>query len=54
VSRPGLIAVDNVLSHAHELVEFTELVASEPGIASALVPVGAGVLIAAKGQSTDR
>jgi predicted O-methyltransferase YrrM len=46
--RPGLIAVDNVLSHADELVAFTELVADDDRVASALVPVGAGVLLGAK------
>jgi predicted O-methyltransferase YrrM len=46
--RPGLIAVDNVLSHADELVEFTGLVAQDPSVTSALVPVGAGVLLATK------
>jgi predicted O-methyltransferase YrrM len=46
--HPGLIAVDNVLSHADELIEFRELVDKEPGIVSALVPIGAGVLFASK------
>jgi predicted O-methyltransferase YrrM len=46
--RPGLLAVDNVLSHADELIEFRGVVESEAGVASAVVPVGAGVLLAAK------
>jgi predicted O-methyltransferase YrrM len=46
--RPGLLAVDNVLSHAEELIEFRQLVENEPGVASAVVPTGAGVLLAAK------
>jgi predicted O-methyltransferase YrrM len=48
LSLPGLLAVDNVLSHADELVEFRELMENEPGIAHAEVPIGAGVLLAAK------
>jgi predicted O-methyltransferase YrrM len=46
--RPGLLAVDNVLSHAEELKKFRHVVESEPGVASAVVPIGAGVLLAAK------
>jgi predicted O-methyltransferase YrrM len=46
VLRPGgLLAVDNVLSHAGEVREFRELVAEEPGVTEALVPTGAGVLL---------
>jgi predicted O-methyltransferase YrrM len=47
---PGLLAVDNVLSHADELIEFRRLVDDEPGIVSVVVPIGAGVLLAAKGR----
>lgn len=48
LSLPGLLAVDNVLSHAQELIEFRELVENESGIVSALVAIGAGVLLATK------
>lgn len=49
VLRPGgLLAVDNVLSHAGEVREFRELVAEEPGVTEALVPTGAGVLLIAR------
>jgi predicted O-methyltransferase YrrM len=39
----GVLAVDNVLSHEHELVEFTALVEADERVTSALVPIGAGV-----------
>jgi predicted O-methyltransferase YrrM len=47
--RPnGLLVVDNTLSHAKELVEFSELVYSDPAVTSTLVTVGAGVLLIVK------
>ena len=48
LSCPGLLAVDNVLSHADELTDFRALVEGESRIASAVVPIGAGVLLAAR------
>ena len=49
VLRPrGLLVVDNTLSHAKELVEFSELVYSAEGITSTLLTVGAGVLLVVK------
>ena len=39
----GLLAVDNVLSHEHELVEFTAIVEADERVTSALVPIGAGL-----------
>jgi predicted O-methyltransferase YrrM len=46
VLRPGgLLAVDNVLSHASEVQPFRELVRQEPGVTEALVPTGAGALL---------
>ena len=49
--RPnGLLVVDNTLSHAKELVEFSELVYSDPAITSTLVTVGAGVLLIVKSR----
>jgi predicted O-methyltransferase YrrM len=44
----GLLAVDNVLSHEHELVDFTQLVEDDPRVTSALVPIGAGVRLAVR------
>jgi predicted O-methyltransferase YrrM len=47
--RPrGLLVVDNTLSHAKELVDFSELVYSSDGVTSTLVTVGAGVLLIVK------
>ena len=49
VLRPnGLLVVDNTLSHAKDLVEFSELVYSDPQVTSTLVTVGAGVLLIVK------
>ena len=42
----GVLAVDNVQSHAHELVEFTSLIEREPGLTQTVVPVGAGLRLA--------
>jgi predicted O-methyltransferase YrrM len=44
----GLLAVDNVQSHAHELVEFTELIEAVPELTQTVVPVGAGLRLAAR------
>ena len=44
----GLLVVDNCLSHAKELVDFSELVYSAEGVTSTLVTVGAGVLLIVK------
>jgi predicted O-methyltransferase YrrM len=41
----GLLAVDNVISHASELVEFRELVAGDERVMEALCPTGAGALL---------
>jgi predicted O-methyltransferase YrrM len=47
--RPnGLLVVDNTLSHAKELVEFSELVYASPEVTSTLVTVGAGVMLIVK------
>lgn len=44
--RPGgLLAVDNVLSHAEEVKPFRELVQDEDGVIESVVPIGAGVLL---------
>jgi predicted O-methyltransferase YrrM len=39
----GLLAVDNVRSHEHELVEFTALIEADPALTHAVVPIGAGL-----------
>jgi predicted O-methyltransferase YrrM len=41
----GLLAVDNVVSHAAELTDFRALVDADDRVAQALVPIGAGVLL---------
>jgi predicted O-methyltransferase YrrM len=47
----GLLAVDNVISHEHELVEFTALIEAEPGLTQTVVPVGAGLRLAVRDRS---
>lgn len=44
----GLLAVDNVISHADQVAEFRALVAQTPGVETALAPTGAGVLLVVK------
>jgi predicted O-methyltransferase YrrM len=39
----GLLAIDNVLSHADEVEDVTRLIDAEPSVESVLVPVGAGL-----------
>jgi predicted O-methyltransferase YrrM len=42
--RPGgLLAIDNVISHAGEVASVTELIEAEPGVMTSLVPIGAGL-----------
>ncbi|HEY2055950.1 MAG TPA: class I SAM-dependent methyltransferase [Solirubrobacterales bacterium] len=41
----GLLAVDNVLSHADEVADFRTLVTADRRVTEALVPTGAGVLL---------
>jgi predicted O-methyltransferase YrrM len=46
VLRPGgLLAVDNVLSHAAEVGELRALVSAEERVSDAVVPIGAGLLL---------
>jgi predicted O-methyltransferase YrrM len=46
VLRPGgLLAVDNVLSHAGEVLELRALVDAEELVSDAVVPTGAGLLV---------
>jgi len=39
----GLLAIDNVLSHADEVEHVTGLIEAEPSVESVLVPIGAGL-----------
>jgi len=41
----GLLAVDNVISHADQLREFRALVSADPRVTEALAPTGAGALL---------
>ena len=45
MAAPGLLAVDNVLSHADEVAAFRAVVADDERVVSSLVPIGAGVLL---------
>jgi predicted O-methyltransferase YrrM len=49
VLRPGgLLAVDNVVSHAGQVATFRALASSTSGFTEALVPTGAGMLLLVK------
>jgi predicted O-methyltransferase YrrM len=48
LSPRGLLAIDNVLSHAQELTEFTALIEREPRLTQTVVPVGAGLRLAVR------
>jgi predicted O-methyltransferase YrrM len=51
VLRPGgLLVMDNVLSHPDEVVESRALIEADPGLASTVVPVGKGQLLAVKSR----
>jgi predicted O-methyltransferase YrrM len=43
VAPSGLVAIDNVLSHADEVEEVTALIEADPRVTTTLVPVGKGV-----------
>jgi predicted O-methyltransferase YrrM len=52
--RPrGLLVVDNVVSHAHELIDFRALVEREDRVMAALVPIGAGMLLVVKSTAGE-
>ncbi|HSR96786.1 MAG TPA: O-methyltransferase [Kofleriaceae bacterium] len=49
ILRPGsLIVVDNAVSHAHQMEQFTALLASTTGYLSSLCPIGNGELMILK------
>ncbi len=54
LALPGLLVVDNVVSHAQELAEFTGLADSDGRVTSAAVPIGAGVLLVSRGRRPVR
>jgi len=47
----GLLAVDNVLSHADEVADFTALVEATPSVSSCVVPCGAGLRLVLRGPA---
>jgi predicted O-methyltransferase YrrM len=47
----GLLAVDNVLSHADQVRDFRALVSADPRVTEALTPTGAGALLVVKEQT---
>jgi predicted O-methyltransferase YrrM len=54
--RPGggLLAIDNVVSHAAEVEEIAALVEAEPAVTTTIVPIGAGVRLVVRGQARTR
>jgi len=44
----GLVAVDNVISHADQVEEILAIMAAEPTVTSTQVPIGAGLQLAVK------
>jgi predicted O-methyltransferase YrrM len=44
----GLLAVDNAISHAHDLAEFMPLAEADERVDTVVVPIGAGVLLAVR------
>lgn len=47
--RPlGLLAVDNVISHADEVAAFRRIIETSPDVSASLSPTGAGLLLVAK------
>jgi predicted O-methyltransferase YrrM len=46
----GIIVVDNAVSHGSELTEFNRVLGADSGLTRALVPVGAGLILAVDGR----
>jgi predicted O-methyltransferase YrrM len=44
----GLLAIDNVLSHAEEVAPITALIEAEPAVTSTVVAIGAGLRLVAR------
>jgi predicted O-methyltransferase YrrM len=44
----GVLAIDNVLSHADELVALSAMIESEATVTTAVIPIGAGVRLVVK------
>jgi len=48
----GLLAVDNVISHADQVAEFRALVTADNSVTEAVVPTGAGALLIFRDPAT--
>jgi predicted O-methyltransferase YrrM len=46
----AILAIDNAISHAAELATVTRLLDADPRLTSALVPIGAGLIVAVDGE----
>lgn len=51
LSSPGLLVVDNAISHAAELAAFSALVQQDARVTDSRVPIGAGVLLVSRAGS---
>jgi predicted O-methyltransferase YrrM len=51
LKRGGLLAVDNVISHADQFAEFRALVSSDARVTEALAPTGAGLLLVVRDRA---
>jgi predicted O-methyltransferase YrrM len=49
----GTLGVDNVLSHDHELVQFSTLIEAETSLTQTVVPVGAGLRLAVRAADSS-
>jgi predicted O-methyltransferase YrrM len=48
LAHPGLLVVDNAISHAEEMADFRAAVEADERVESSLAPIGAGVLVIAR------
>src|SRR5258708_3144168 len=48
LAKGGVLAVDNAISHPHEMADFVAAVKATPGFITALVPVGKGEFLVQK------
>ncbi len=49
LSPHGILAIDNVISHEHELVKFTRMIEAEKRLTQTVVAIGAGLRVAVRG-----
>ena len=45
LTQGGILAVDNIISHADELADFVSYVENDPRVDTLVVPIGKGILI---------